>query len=193
MEWPYIRFVYIYNTPAPCLLIYRASFCVKYLRTCLLDVFLHRTNFTCNLLLPRIMQVFVYVSTYTINYVCRQIWSWFVREFTNCKLTKTIFDVSLEHGIHPDGQMPTDDTFGAGDDSFNTFFSETRWRYYESLSRQKSFRKNFQHQIFIKSTPGVDFNSSWPKKLSDKSIFIHKFWKINFQKLRKKLYLTSMN
>ena len=31
----------------------------------------------------------------------------------------------LEHGIQPDGQMPTDKTMGAGDDSFNTFFSET--------------------------------------------------------------------
>ena len=31
----------------------------------------------------------------------------------------------LEHGIHPDGQMPSDETVGYGDDSFNTFFSET--------------------------------------------------------------------
>ncbi|KPJ19265.1 Tubulin alpha chain [Papilio machaon] len=31
----------------------------------------------------------------------------------------------LEHGIQPDGQMPTDKTLGGGDDSFNTFFSET--------------------------------------------------------------------
>lgn len=31
----------------------------------------------------------------------------------------------LEHGIHPDGQMPSDKTVGYGDDSFNTFFSET--------------------------------------------------------------------
>ena len=31
----------------------------------------------------------------------------------------------LEHGIYPDGQMPSDDTIGYGDDSFNTFFSET--------------------------------------------------------------------
>ena len=31
----------------------------------------------------------------------------------------------LEHGIQPDGQMPTDKTIGGGDDSFNTFFSET--------------------------------------------------------------------
>merc|ERR1712055_752291 len=31
----------------------------------------------------------------------------------------------LEHGIQPDGQMPSDKTVGVADDSFNTFFSET--------------------------------------------------------------------
>ena len=31
----------------------------------------------------------------------------------------------LEHGIQPDGQMPGDTSLGGGDDSFNTFFSET--------------------------------------------------------------------
>merc|ERR1711955_105254 len=31
----------------------------------------------------------------------------------------------LEHGIQPDGQMPSDKTIGGGDDSFNTFFAET--------------------------------------------------------------------
>lgn len=31
----------------------------------------------------------------------------------------------LEHGIQPDGQMPSDKILGGGDDSFNTFFSET--------------------------------------------------------------------
>uniref|UniRef100_A0AAY4EEF7 Alpha-tubulin n=1 Tax=Denticeps clupeoides TaxID=299321 RepID=A0AAY4EEF7_9TELE len=31
----------------------------------------------------------------------------------------------LEHGIQPDGLMPSDKTIGDGDDSFNTFFSET--------------------------------------------------------------------
>ncbi len=31
----------------------------------------------------------------------------------------------LEHGIQPDGLMPSDKTIGGGDDSFNTFFSET--------------------------------------------------------------------
>uniref|UniRef100_A0A3Q3JFN7 Tubulin/FtsZ 2-layer sandwich domain-containing protein n=1 Tax=Monopterus albus TaxID=43700 RepID=A0A3Q3JFN7_MONAL len=31
----------------------------------------------------------------------------------------------LEHGIQPDGKMPGDKTLGGGDNSFNTFFSET--------------------------------------------------------------------
>ncbi|KAJ8874307.1 hypothetical protein PR048_025153 [Dryococelus australis] len=31
----------------------------------------------------------------------------------------------LEHGIQPDGQMPSDKTLGGGDDSFTTFFNET--------------------------------------------------------------------
>ncbi len=31
----------------------------------------------------------------------------------------------LEHGIQPDGQMPSDKTIGGGDDSFSTFFNET--------------------------------------------------------------------
>ena len=30
----------------------------------------------------------------------------------------------LEHGIQPDGQMPSDKTIGGGDDSFNIFFYE---------------------------------------------------------------------
>ncbi|EFP10544.1 CRE-MEC-12 protein [Caenorhabditis remanei] len=31
----------------------------------------------------------------------------------------------LEHGIQPDGQMPSDKSLGGSDDSFSTFFSET--------------------------------------------------------------------
>lgn len=31
----------------------------------------------------------------------------------------------LEHGIQPDGQMPSDKIIGDGNDKFNTFFSET--------------------------------------------------------------------
>ena len=43
-----------------------------------------------------------------------------------CQMGNSAWELyCLEHGIHPDGQMPSDDTIGVGDDSFNTFFSET--------------------------------------------------------------------
>ena len=45
--------------------------------------------------------------------------------FTRLLVKPTVLFSSLEHGIQPDGQMPSDKTIGAGDDSFNTFFSET--------------------------------------------------------------------
>ena len=35
------------------------------------------------------------------------------------------FQDCLEHGITPDGLMPSDNDVGIEDDSFNTFFSET--------------------------------------------------------------------
>jgi tubulin alpha len=36
----------------------------------------------------------------------------------------------LEHGIQPNGQMPSDKTVSVGDDSFKTFFSEPgTWKY----------------------------------------------------------------
>ena len=34
----------------------------------------------------------------------------------------------LEHGILPDGQIPSDKTICGGDDAFNTFFSEISWK-----------------------------------------------------------------
>ena len=49
----------------------------------------------------------------------------------------------LEHGIHPDGQLPTDDTVGVADDSFNTFFSET------------SSGKHVPRALFIDMEPSV--------------------------------------
>ncbi len=43
-----------------------------------------------------------------------------------CQIGNTCWKLyCLEHGIQPDGQMPSDKTIGGGDDSFNTFFSET--------------------------------------------------------------------
>ena len=49
----------------------------------------------------------------------------------------------LEHGIMPDGQMPTDESIGQADDSFNTFFAET------------SSGKHVPRAIFIDLEPSV--------------------------------------
>ena len=43
-----------------------------------------------------------------------------------CQIGNSCWELyCLEHGITPDGMMPSDTTIGGGDDSFNTFFSET--------------------------------------------------------------------
>ena len=42
---------------------------------------------------------------------------------TTCFSARELY--CLEHGIHPDGTIPGDDSVGVADDSFNTFFSET--------------------------------------------------------------------
>merc|ERR1712156_47081 len=43
-----------------------------------------------------------------------------------CQLGNSVWELfCLEHGIQPDGAMPSDNTIGGGDDPFNTFFSET--------------------------------------------------------------------
>ena len=49
----------------------------------------------------------------------------------------------LEHGIQPDGMMPSDDSIGVADDSFNTFFAET------------SGGKHVPRAIFIDLEPSV--------------------------------------
>jgi len=49
----------------------------------------------------------------------------------------------LEHGIQPNGQIPSDVTFGAGDDSFSTFFAET------------SSGKHVPRALFIDMEPSV--------------------------------------
>ena len=56
----------------------------------------------------------------------------------------------LEHGIQPDGQMPSDVTVGGGDDSFNTFFSET------------DSGKHVHRAIFVDMEPSVIGKSSLP-------------------------------
>ena len=49
----------------------------------------------------------------------------------------------LKHGIQPDGQLPSDTTLGGGDDSFNTFFSET------------SSGKHVPRSVFVDLEPSV--------------------------------------
>jgi tubulin alpha len=44
---------------------------------------------------------------------------------SGCELRVDSRSKNSEHGIQPDGQMPSDKTIGGGDDAFNTFFSET--------------------------------------------------------------------
>ena len=64
----------------------------------------------------------------------------------------------LEHGIMPDGQMPSDDSIGQADDSFNTFFSET------------SSGKHVPRAIFIDLEPSVVGKVFW-QNFSNFSIF----------------------
>ena len=67
----------------------------------------------------------------------------------------------LEHGIQPDGQMPSDKTIGGGDDSFNTFFSET------------GAGKHVPRAVFIDLEPSVVGNES-SKYVKFKFIFLRK-------------------
>ncbi|XP_024914915.1 tubulin alpha-1C chain-like [Cynoglossus semilaevis] len=61
----------------------------------------------------------------------------------------------LEHGIQPDGQMPSDKTLGGGDDSFNTFFSET------------GAGKHVPRAVFVDLEPTVIGECLWvPLKIS---------------------------
>ena len=58
----------------------------------------------------------------------------------------------------PDGQMPSDDSIGQADDSFNTFFSET------------SSGKHVPRAIFIDLEPSVVGKVFW-QNFSNFSIF----------------------
>ncbi|XP_006879899.1 PREDICTED: leptin receptor-like [Elephantulus edwardii] len=55
-----------------------------------------------------------------------EFWRIVNEEASKAERNSTLFEnlYCLEHGIQPDGQMPSDKTIGGGDDSFNTFFSE---------------------------------------------------------------------
>jgi tubulin alpha len=61
----------------------------------------------------------------TLNFTMREVISVHVGQ-AGCQIGNACWELyCLEHGIDPDGQMPSDKTVGYGDDSFNTFFSET--------------------------------------------------------------------
>lgn len=64
----------------------------------------------------------------------------------------------LEHGIKPDGQMPTDKSIGGADDSFSTFFSET------------GAGKHVPRAVFVDLEPLVIGNDcrNWPEIPSQK-------------------------
>jgi len=80
----------------------------------------------------------------------------------------------LEHGIQPDGMMPSDTTIGVADDSFNTFFSET------------SAGKHVPRAIFVDLEPSVigkQITNIKVHKLSSSSCFcsgsrksLHSLW-----------------
>lgn len=82
----------------------------------------------------------------------------------------------LEHGIQPDGQMPSDKTIGGGDDSFNTFFSET------------GAGKHVPRAVFVDLEPTVVGMSRDKPTLK---FFIHNFIDrvISFPKSRRLLYI----
>ena len=72
----------------------------------------------------------------------------------------------LEHAIQPDGQMPSDFSLGGGDDSFNTFFSET------------SSGKHVPRAIFVDLEPSVIGNLDVQQKI---------FYKYTYNKTFKEL------
>ena len=72
----------------------------------------------------------------------------------------------LEHGIQPDGQMPSDKTIGGGDDSFNTFFSET------------GAGKHVPRAVFVDLEPTVVGKRTWTRPFLYKytSVLSDKCW-----------------
>ncbi len=71
----------------------------------------------------------------------------------------------LEHGIQPDGQMPSDKTIGGGDDSFNTFFSET------------GAGKHVPRAVFVDLEPTVIGEKNFLKAIFDS---IHRFLQMKY-------------
>ena len=73
------------------------------------------------------MQTFqLHANTYILStFLQREVISVHVGQ-AGCQIGNACWELyCLEHGIQPNGQMPSDKSVGKGDDSFNTFFSET--------------------------------------------------------------------
>eukprot|EP00095_Tigriopus_kingsejongensis_P006234 maker-scaffold301_size216225-snap-gene-1.19 protein:Tk06234 transcript:maker-scaffold301_size216225-snap-gene-1.19-mRNA-1 annotation:"protein tba-9" len=55
-------------------------------------------------------------------------------EEAGCQMGNACWELyCLEHGIQPDGMMPNDSSIGVADDSYSTFFSETRFLVFHSF------------------------------------------------------------
>jgi tubulin alpha len=66
-----------------------------------------------------------FFSNFTLHIIMREVISIHVGQ-AGIQVGNACWELfCLEHGIQPDGQMPSDKTIGGGDDAFNTFFSET--------------------------------------------------------------------
>ena len=95
--------------------------------SCVCTIFIYSDR-RCTMYMSTIhFSVDLFVCSFTIDDVC------FQRECISVHVGQAGVQMGnscwelycLEHGIQPDGQMPSDKTIGHGDDSFNTFFSET--------------------------------------------------------------------
>ncbi|GMT37546.1 hypothetical protein PFISCL1PPCAC_28843, partial [Pristionchus fissidentatus] len=65
-------------------------------------------------------------STMAPNGKMREIVSLHVGQ-AGCQIGNACWELyCLEHGIQPDGTMPSDKTVGVEDSSYNTFFAETQ-------------------------------------------------------------------
>ena len=73
----------------------------------------------------------------------------------------------LEHGIQPDGMMPSDASIGQADDSFNTFFSEVQSYHHQHVSNFDLFFVLCRRTL--ESMCQGQFSSTWSQQLWMKS------------------------
>ncbi|VDN88600.1 unnamed protein product [Brugia pahangi] len=63
---------------------------------------------------------------YRNNKICREVISLHVGQ-AGVQIGNACWELyCLEHGVQPDGMLPSDESFGIEDSSYNTFFSETQ-------------------------------------------------------------------